>query len=439
MGMVRKFLGFCVVLCAYVWAIDAAGPEKPKTQGKEFNRLNWIELLEGRISSFQTPAASSFQVMFDFKDSIYCKKKIVKDKHQLLLMFPGMNMQSFDKNYVLEKLEPLKKNGLVSAINIFEKKEGTPTVVLLLQFASATQNTDSKTEQPRQFVIKWCTLTSPFRLILDIYLKETLDNLSKNHLYHNDAAYLHASTNTYQYDSYSYPQKPAQKNAPLRIVLDPGHGGANTGARGNGGIIEKKLTLDIAQQVHKMLKDEGLTSYLTRTTDEDVSLYKRVELASQLKANLFISIHVNAHLQPTGQPNPNAAGIETFYLDGEELLPKKSKTGMLFVNMDKDEGTVEIIKKGIQENLSKAKHLAQSIQNSLLTTLQKKYGHVINRGVKKASFRVLLQTEIPAILIEVGFATNPEEAKRLATPLYRTLVARGIVAGLRTYLNTANN
>jgi N-acetylmuramoyl-L-alanine amidase len=368
--------------------------------------------------------------MFDFNDPVVVKHNILKDKHQLQLHFPGMTLKTFAPNNVLPKFVKLKEMGLISNIEITEKGGQNPRVLLAIEFAPYRTIKNNKTEEEEQIknivLIKWNTIESPHRLILDIFLKEDLDQITKK-----DAVLLHASNNTQQYDVQVAPHGATTHTNGPRIVIDPGHGGSDMGAKGFFGLVEKDLTLDIAQRVHKLLHNNGYKSLLTRSEDKEIPLVKRAHLAHQLKADLLVSIHVNS----SGMMGTEAQGLETFYLLASDRLPQQGKTGFLFINCEKDINVVKQLNKYLIDTMNHSKMLAHYIQKSVLTTMHQKHMNICNRGIKPEKFRVFLQTEVPAALVEVGFITNKQEAERLNKVNYRNLIANGIYQGICNYIN----
>ncbi|OUC12235.1 MAG: hypothetical protein B0A82_23570 [Alkalinema sp. CACIAM 70d] len=172
------------------------------------------------------------------------------------------------------------------------------------------------------------------------------------------------------------------------VVIDPGHGGPDPGAVGIGGIQEKEIVLDIGRQVAGILQQQGVSAVLTRQDDIDLDLQPRVDIAEQVRATVFVSIHANA----ISMSRPDISGLETYYYD--------SGLG-----------------------------LAQSIHRSVMDATG-----VRDRGVRKARFYVIRKTTMPSVLVETGFVTGQEDASRLATPGYRRQMAEGIARGILLYI-----
>ncbi|WP_099159720.1 N-acetylmuramoyl-L-alanine amidase [Virgibacillus ndiopensis] len=186
------------------------------------------------------------------------------------------------------------------------------------------------------------------------------------------------------------PNKEKDSNRSLsnyHIVIDPGHGGKDAGAIGIDGVYEKELTLSTAKQVAKELHNDGATVTLTRSNDSFISLDKRVQISNNNKTNVFISLHYNAFDDPT------VKGINTFYYSGKE-----------------------------------GHKLAKSIQSSLIDHV-----NLSDRGAKQANYYVLRNNNNLAILVELGFITNPNELDKIQTTDYQKKVSKGISEGLKDY------
>ncbi|WP_353893334.1 N-acetylmuramoyl-L-alanine amidase [Proteinivorax hydrogeniformans] len=169
------------------------------------------------------------------------------------------------------------------------------------------------------------------------------------------------------------------------IVLDPGHGGSNTGAVGNG-LLEKEVVLEISLIAEKKLKDQGANVLLTRRQDRRVSLSERVRVANDNNADIFVSVHVNGFTDPT------ARGTETYWYT---------------------------------RGSSSSRRLAQIMQRRMLSALNRR-----DRGVKQANFYVLRETDMPAVLLEPLFITNPEEAELIQRKETKEKIAEVILNGI---------
>jgi N-acetylmuramoyl-L-alanine amidase len=217
------------------------------------------------------------------------------------------------------------------------------------------------------------------------------------------------------------------------IILDPGHGGSDPGCLDPAGPQEKDLNLDIALRLKAILEAEtDLSVILTRETDIHVPLETRTVVANQRKADLFISIHVNAFRSKTRR------GIETFFLNFSpdpavnELAARENATTTKTIGeMDK------IIRKIAQNSrIIESRVLAEKIQANLVQYLARRYANVKDLGAKGGPFWTLLGSEMPSILVEVAHLSNPDESKRLQDPAFRQNAARGIFEGLAAYIRS---
>ncbi len=217
------------------------------------------------------------------------------------------------------------------------------------------------------------------------------------------------------------------------IVIDPGHGGKDGGAVGYKKYKEKVAVLKISKTLKKMLEKKGYKVYLTRDKDIFIKLSNRTKFANKKKADLFISIHANA--SPKEQ-KLTLKGIETFFLSpaktekAKRIAAKENKTAVTSMsNMSKNTLLSFLNKtKIIQSN-----KLAIDIQKGMLTEVRKKHKDVRDGGVREAPFWVLVGAQMPAVLVELGYITNPKEADRLFNPFYQKSLAEGIVNGVGNY------
>ena len=215
------------------------------------------------------------------------------------------------------------------------------------------------------------------------------------------------------------------------IVIDPGHGGKDSGGIGIGGREEKTAVLEIAKYVKYYLQKYGYIVYLTRNRDIFRPLRWRTHFANEKHADLFISIHCN--ISPGHIKYPH--GIETYFLS-----PARSQRAIRVAKLENKEikGLNYLDQNVILRFLNKDRiisstKLAIDVQSNMLRDLRKKFKNVVDGGVRPAPFWVLVGTQMPAILIETGFLTNPMEAKRLFNPTYQKLLAKGIADGVNAY------
>jgi N-acetylmuramoyl-L-alanine amidase len=232
------------------------------------------------------------------------------------------------------------------------------------------------------------------------------------------------------------PRIPSPAIAPLKVVIDPGHGGKDPGARGPGGLLEKTVVLAIAKHVASRLREDlGASVVLTRTRDVFVSLGARTALANAERADLFISIHANA------STTPSLAGVETYYLentnDRATLRLAAMENGLRLISdvaRKDDEDLTYILSDLVQQGkLQDSIALARVLHRGLVERLGREYRDVVDLGVKRGPFYVLVGAYMPCALVEVAFLTNRVEGRRLGQDRYRRHIADGLVNGVRRY------
>jgi N-acetylmuramoyl-L-alanine amidase len=193
------------------------------------------------------------------------------------------------------------------------------------------------------------------------------------------------------------------------------------------GLEEKEITLDVAERLRALLKDEPISVVLTRADDRALSLERRVEIANSENADLFLSIHINS------MPVPDRVGIETFYLgatsDPETARFARAENAGSGYSLADFRTLLEGVYAGVRQDESR--RFAETLQSSYFDALRAVNDRVQNRGVKTAPLVVLVGTRMPAVLAEISCISNADEARRLATPEYRSELARALHAGIR--------
>jgi len=218
-----------------------------------------------------------------------------------------------------------------------------------------------------------------------------------------------------------------------RIVLDPGHGGHDTGTIGPNGLYEKDLVLDVARRLGALIESKlGADVILTRQDDTFFPLEKRTEIANQEHADLFLSIHANS------SPVAATSGVETYYLN---FTDNKSALDIAARENAGSSKTVYDLKDLIQkialhDKIEESRQFASRIQQSLHATSLKANARTKDRGIRKAPFVVLIGASMPSVLAEVGFVTNPKDEALFRKPEYRQKVAEGLFQGLSRYAST---
>lgn len=244
--------------------------------------------------------------------------------------------------------------------------------------------------------------------------------------------------------SETLPAKPEEKPTPVPeitgkrvVIIDPGHGGKDPGAIGPTGLREKEVTLGIALYLEKLLKNAGISTYLTRSKDEFVYLENRTNFANQKNGFVFVSLHANSVLNH----RPSAKGIETFVLSSKyigasarDVADRENRASRAHPEVDTD---LALIIADLEEsaNIKYSLNFAEIVQKKLA-----KYLKLENRGVKQAPFVVLKGANMVAVIIEVGFISNPKEEKLLKTNKFRENAAQALFEAIKYYIeNTPDN
>lgn len=244
--------------------------------------------------------------------------------------------------------------------------------------------------------------------------------------------------------SETLPAKPEEKPTPVPeitgkrvVIIDPGHGGKDPGAIGPTGLKEKEVTLGIALYLEKLLKNAGISTYSTRSKDEFVYLENRTNFANQKNGFVFVSLHANSVLNH----RPSAKGIETFVLSSKyigasarDVADRENRASRAHPEVDTD---LALIIADLEEsaNIKYSLDFAEIVQKKLA-----KYLKLENRGVKQAPFVVLKGANMVAVVIEVGFISNPKEEKLLKTNKFRENAAQALFEAIKYYIeNTPDN
>ncbi|PIE65679.1 MAG: hypothetical protein CSA26_02705 [Desulfobacterales bacterium] len=217
------------------------------------------------------------------------------------------------------------------------------------------------------------------------------------------------------------------------IVIDPGHGGKDPGAMGYG-LKEKDIVLALAKQLAPILRAKlGCKVILTRETDVFIPLEERTAIANTQNADIFLSLHVNAH------PSNKVRGIETYFLNLSTNAEAMRVAAMENATSTHQMSDLQDILLDIMKNskITESSRLAQTIHNSIVDAAQNKgYSNIKNLGVKQAPFYVLIGAQMPAILLEVAFITNKKDAKNLKDPLFMKMISQEIVQGVQLYMES---
>lgn len=213
------------------------------------------------------------------------------------------------------------------------------------------------------------------------------------------------------------------------VVIDPGHGGEDPGASGQRGLREKDLTLAVGLDLRERLQARGFQVVMTRDADRTLGLEERTAIAEGGGADIFISIHANA------AEASKANGLETYYLDQSHerhtLRVAARESGVSPAALDPLQRAMAGLR--VEEVSSRSAELATAVHGEMVSGVRKVYGSARDLGVKKGPFHVLFLSGAPAILVEMGFITHRNEARRLGSALYRSVVAERIARGVSRY------
>jgi len=267
------------------------------------------------------------------------------------------------------------------------------------------------------------SLKNPFRIVLDVWGDDS------------DRQTASPSTSPLTPSTGTLPPGAIARQLALgvsRIVIDPGHGGKDYGAPGYlKGVHEKNVVLQIAKRLARKVETElKCDAVLTRTTDRYLTLEERTAIANTQNADLFISIHTNA------VRDKRAYGIETFFLnlatddDAIRVAARENATSA------KNISDLETILNDLMQNakISESSRLAAMVQQEVVLHLKNSFSHIRSKGVKQAPFYVLLGAQMPALLVETSFISNPRECKRLTSAKYQEELCDGIIRGIRRYI-----
>lgn len=287
------------------------------------------------------------------------------------------------------------------------------------------------------------SLPNPFRLVVDIRGPSTAAAVAGKERDRKPARKERVATSTLKPPPVPKPTQEGNHTLSRalglkvgRIVLDPGHGGHDTGTIGPTGLMEKDLVLDIARRLGRRLEqDLGAEVVFTREDDSFVPLENRIAVANEKRADLFISIHANS------SRSRRVRGVETFFLnftnDPEVLELAARENALSQKSVHELQDLVRSISRN--EKISESRELARAIQQRLHGELRKASRKIQNRGVKQAPFVVLIGGSMPSVLTEVAFLSNRQDEKLLKSPQGRQRVAEGLYAGLSKYLEDSNS
>ncbi|NMO13690.1 N-acetylmuramoyl-L-alanine amidase [Pyxidicoccus fallax] len=215
-----------------------------------------------------------------------------------------------------------------------------------------------------------------------------------------------------------------------RVIIDPGHGGHDTGAIGKGGTREKDVALTVSKKLAEQLREKGLEVVLTRDDDRFIRLEDRAKFANAEHGDLFISVHCNA------AASRKLRGVETYTLNTSADRYSIRLAARENASSEKGISDLQFILADLatKANTEESSRLANQVQRALVTGLSRKYSGIKDLGHKEALFYVLLGVKMPAILVETSFLSNPEEEERLASGEYQAELAKAIAHGVEEFI-----
>lgn len=407
-----KFFALLIIVCTAATHQVQAIPSKPANA-----QLQRIEVGQNSLGA---------HLLFDFVQNTSIKPHYEAATQTLSIFFAGISPHDLQEHEHWSKLDALRTSGLLNTIELDDPDKATRGSTVRLCFAKTITAKDQSTQE-NKLVVQWSLIeTRGTRLIINAMSKHALEEISKQ-----GASVLFATNDVVQNDFSVMSGISAPKHKPTdrRVVIDAGHGGSDHGAIGCGNRCEKDIALQVSKLLAKKLKASGYNVHLTRNDDRNVSLANRSSLANQLKADAFISIHLNS----SGKIGSNATGVETYFLAKDGMLPPTHVGGYYFVNTEHNQKLIDAMNKQTRKKIEGSKLLATHVQNQLISTLRSNEMPVKDRGVKSAHLRLLLRNNMPTALVEIGFITNKQEAAYLATEEGQNTVVDGVVRGLSRY------
>jgi N-acetylmuramoyl-L-alanine amidase len=290
-------------------------------------------------------------------------------------------------------------------------------------------------------------LTSPFRIVFDIYRKDEFGSRARQVRGPEPSLLPGTPSGAGPPDGSAGPTGEGRAAGPgspsiarqlglgvHRIVIDPGHGGKDPGTVNRRlGLQEKDITLDIGKRLNAILNEhKEFEIILTRPRDEYVPLEERAAIANSNQGDIFVSIHTNS------APRREARGVESYYLNMTTDPWAMEVAAQENAMSSKSMADMRTILDQILQNskITESRLFTQHIQKSMVASLKRKYDCIEDLGVKKAPFYVLLGAQMPSALVEVSFLSHSEEARRLATAEYRQAVAAGLYLGIINFIQS---
>lgn len=341
------------------------------------------------------------------------------------------NSQEHIMKIIFNNIDSTKSHDLIKQLNAIKGQGYHLSASLSQHVAGDTQKAPSSLELLVKYDYKkvhvecerYDAISSYKSVVISLYNKDVLDNIQKK-----ESSILRVAEKK---KSSIIAAAPVLSAPMFSVIVDCGHGGHDSGAIGSTGLTEKEVTLAVGREVKKMLASHGITAYMTRSSDEYKGLDERTLFANTMAdADLFISIHANA------ASNKNAQGIETYCLKPDLFT---SLVNNNYLNIGLEPGYLDhkkVVHQCLLERYNDSDRCAHLVHNHCLAGSCASGYTIVDRGVKYSVPQVLLGTYKPAILVELGYISHPNEEQLLATTGYQKVCAQGIVNGIISYFKS---
>ena len=371
--------------------------EKKASTGLESSGKNYPQVTG--LRHWSTPQYT--RIVVDVEDKVSYRQRLLK-KDPSIEKPERLYLDLYPARLALDQVSPLIiQDGLLRGARIGQFNKSTVRLVLDIESIKG---------------YKIFILENPFRLIVDVSGKEKMADHP-------------AAEPPGREKKLSLAQQLGL--GVKRVIIDPGHGGKDKGAIGSGGLYEKDLVLKIAKKLSQRIQqDLKIETVLTRQSDHFIPLEERTAIANTKHADLFFSIHINA------SPNHHTEGIETYFLNlatDEESIRVAARENATSTKRISD---MQKILKDLMLNtkIDESSRLANHVQQNIIQALNEKYSPVKNLGVKQAPFYVLIGAQMPSILVETSFISNPRERERLSQDEYLNQIVEGLLKGIEGYI-----
>ena len=367
---------------------------------------------ELQVLSWDSPNKNSVEIVLEMSGPVHYTSRLVRKEKdanapdRLYLELPNSNVVSDVRKGVSVS------GSLLQAVRVRDRKDGGAT--LQFDFRAVGTYDIRKEDDPCRIVLSVAAGKAPLPQRQNAAVAEALPpapsarKVKASGQLANMASQLGLSVQT--------------------VFIDAGHGGRDPGAIHNK-VLERSITLDVAMTLGRLLRANGLDVVYSRKRDQGISLSERTRMANRERADLFVSIHVNA------SQDPDIHGVETYYLDLARNPQAARVAALENAGSDRRLGDMQDMLADVMlsARVEESRRLAGDIQRLTMFRLKRKEYTVRNNGVKSAPFHVLIGAQMPAVLVELGYCSNKGEARRLLDAKYRLALAEGLAEGILAY------